>query len=164
MSEERKFPCPYCGFEFHFRSDETRLSAPCSKCGKSLTMPHGNFNMTHATPGIGVGDSLLSKPPVFGLSSGGLTLEEWEKVWTKNAIATIRRWEEVTGNLGSSPEACRTAEQEVFWALRPLPGKSIILDGKRYKAISRAKGLSVTVTPAPEKKRRKGSSGSPSSA
>ena len=61
MSEERRFPCPYCGFEFHFTSDETRLSAPCSNCGKTLIMPHGKFDRTHATPGIGVGDAWLSK-------------------------------------------------------------------------------------------------------
>src|SRR5262245_37319988 len=84
MSEERRFPCPYCGFEFHFRPDETRLSAPCSNCGKKLIMPHGSFDMTHATPGIGVGDSLLSRPPILGLSSGGLTSEEWERIQTKN--------------------------------------------------------------------------------
>lgn len=160
MGEERRFPCPYCGFEFHFRSDETRLSAPCSSCGKSLIMPHGSFDMTHATLGIGAVDSLLSQPPVFGKQTGGRTIQELEEQLTKNAVAMIRRWEEVTSWIGSSPEACRAAELDVYQALWPRSGKSIILDGKRYKAVSRAKGLSVQVTPAPEKKRKRGSSGS----
>ena len=34
-------------------------------------------------------------PPVFGLESGGMTSQELEEVSRKNAIATIRRWEEV---------------------------------------------------------------------
>ena len=105
-------------------------------------------------------EGTLSKSPVFGRDSGGLTGPEWEEVRKKNAIGSIRRWEEVAGKLRSSREECRAAELEVFWALWSFPAKSIILDGKRYRGISRAKGLSVSVTPAPEKKRKRGSSGS----
>jgi len=36
MGEERRFPCPSCGFEFHYTPDEPRTSAPCLKCGKKL--------------------------------------------------------------------------------------------------------------------------------
>jgi hypothetical protein len=158
MGEERRFPCPYCGYEFHYTPDEPRLSVPCSKCGKKLIMPHGSFNRKHATPGIGVGEDWITREPVFGLESGGHTREELESLSRRNAIGAIRRWEEVAAKPLAGSEQCRAAELEVYWALWSFPGKSIILDGKRYKGISRVKGLSVSVTPAPEKKRRKGPS------
>ncbi len=146
MGQERRFPCPYCGSEFHYTSDEPRTSAPCLKCGKKLIMPHGSS--THV------------QNPVFGCHTGLRTSDEREKSIRKNAIWLIRRWEEVTANPNASREECRTAEMEAFWALWTLPAKSIVLDGKRYKGNSRAKGLSVSVTPAPEKKQQRGSSGS----
>ena len=147
MGDERRFPCPRCGFEFHYTPDEPRTSAPCVKCGKMLIMPHGRFDNV--------------KDPVFGLHTGFRTSEEREKSIRKNAIWMIRRWEELTANPNSSREECRSAEQDVYMAMWSLPGKSIVLDGKRYKGNSRAKGLSVSVTPAPEKKRKRGSSGLP---
>ena len=70
MGEERRFPCPYCGFEFHYTPDEPRLSAPCLKCGKKLIMPHGSFDRRFVTTGIGVGEELLSREPVLSLASG----------------------------------------------------------------------------------------------
>ena len=146
MGEERRFPCPSCGFEFHYTPDEPRTSAPCLKCGKKLIMPHGRFDNV--------------KDPVFGRNTGFSTADERESLARKNAIWAIRRWEEVTAKLSPSRDECRTAERDVFWALWTLPTKSIVLDGKRYKGNSRAKGLSVSVTPAPEKKRKRGSSGS----
>jgi hypothetical protein len=123
-------------------------------------MPHGTFDRRFATAGIGIGQEALSQAPVLGLSSGGLTAEGWQKVYTNNAIGAIRRWEEVAAKLNPSRDECRTAELEVYWALWSFPAKSFVLDGKRYKGISRVKGLSVSVTPAPEKKRKRGSTGS----
>ncbi len=155
MGEERRFPCPYCGFEFHYTPDEPRLSAPCLKCGKKLTMPHGKFDMKYVTPGPGAPSDLLTRKPVFGLQSGGMTGEQLEYLMRRNATWAIRRWEEVTVKPSSSPEDCRTAELEVYWALWSFPAKSFVLDGKRYKGISREKGLSVSVTPSPEKQRKR---------
>ena len=146
MGEERRFPCPYCGFEFHYTPDEPRKSAPCLKCGKMLIMPHGRFDK--------------SEKIVFGLHTGFRTSEQRENIQRRHAIWAIRRWEEVTAKLSPSRDECRAAELDLFWALWVLPAKSIVLDGKRYKGISRAKGLSVSVTPAPEKKRKRGTSGS----
>jgi hypothetical protein len=146
MGEERRFPCPYCGFEFHYTPDEPRKMVPCLKCGKGLIMPHGRF--------------YNRSDEVFGCHPGWRTPEELDKTTRKNAIWMIRRWAELTANPNSSRDECRTAERDVFWALWTLPTKSIVLDGKRYKGNSRAKGLSVSVTPVPEKKWKRGSSGS----
>ena len=146
MGEERRFPCPFCGFEFHYTPDEPRTIAPCLKCGEQLIMPHGSFDNW--------------QDPVFGLHTGWRTAEQRENLATKDAIWAIRRWEEVAAKPSPSRDECRTAEQEVFLALWSLPAKSIVLNGKRYKGSSRAKGLSVSVTQAPEKKRKRGSSGS----
>ena len=148
MGEERRFPCPYCGFEFHYTPDEPRTLVPCLKCGEDLIMPHGRFDIF---PDVDV---------VFGCHPGWRTPEELDKTTRKNAIWMIRRWEELTANPNSSREECQRAEVDVYMAMWTLPGKSIVFDGKRYKGISRAKGLSVSVTPAPEKKRKRGSSGS----
>src|SRR5271157_1727526 len=94
MGEERRFPCPYCGFEFHYTPDEPRLSATCLNCGRKLTMPHGNFDMRHVTPGPGAPADLLTRKPVFGLRSGGMTGEQLEYLTRRNATWAIRRWEE----------------------------------------------------------------------
>ena len=129
MGEERRFPCPFCGFEFHYTPDEPRTSVPCLKCGKKLIMPHGSFDNV--------------QDPVFGRHTGWRTGEQRENLARKNAIWAIRRWEEVTAKLSPSRDECRAAEWDVFWALWTLPAKSIVLDGKRYKGSSRAKGLLV---------------------
>ncbi len=108
-------------------------------------MPHGRFdNLPEA---------------VFGCHTGLRTLDELDKTTRKNAIWMIRRWDELTANPKSSREECRRAEGDVSMAMWSLPGKSVVFDGKRYKGISRAKGLSVSVTPGTEKKRKRGSSG-----
>jgi len=154
MAQERRFPCPECGAEFHFKADETRPTAPCLKCGARLVMPHGRFDVTHATEGVSIGGgSLGSREPVFGRETGWSTAEEQSKLNKTHAIEAIRRWEDLVAK-GASPEECRTAEKAVFWAIWSDPKKPFDLDGKRYKGISRAKGLSVSVTPAPERKRK----------
>jgi ribosomal protein S27AE len=106
MAEERRFPCPYCGAEFHFTQHETRLSGPCAKCGHYLVLPHGQLGMNNATG-------------------------------------------------GAVPELCHEARKAVYWAMWPLPSKSLILDGKRYKALVR--GQEIRVTWVPEKKPKGGS-------
>ena len=82
MGEERRFPCPYCGFEFHYTPDEPRKMVPCLKCGKGLIMPHGRF--------------YNRSDEVFGCHPGWRTPEELDKITRKNAIWMIRRWEELT--------------------------------------------------------------------
>ena len=123
-------------------------------------MPHGSFDMRHATLGPGAPADLQTRKPVFGLRSGGMTDEQREYHTRRNATWAIRRWEEVAAKSSPSRDECRTAELEVYWALWSFPAKSFVLDGKRYKGISRVKGLSVSVTPAPEKKPKRESSGS----
>ncbi len=157
MATEINFPCPFCGAIYHFTTDEARLTAPCPKCGKELAMPHGSFDMTHATS---MDPSGQLPKMVMGLSNGGMTADEWAKLFRAQATEAIRSWEEIAAKPSVNPGECRAAELKVFWALWSFRGKSMIVDGKRYKGISRAKGLSVSVTPVPEKKRKKGSTGS----
>lgn len=125
MADERRFPCSYCGAEFHFSRNETRLSVPCPKCGKHLIMPHGQFDMANATAGTA---EIRDLP--LGTVSGGLTVAEWSKIEKASAAAAIRRWEEVTGNPASTPEQCREAREAVYWAMWAMPAKSLTLDGK----------------------------------
>lgn len=155
MGQERRFPCPDCGFEFHYTPDEPRLSAPCPKCGQPLIMPHGRFNLSWATPGPGASEEMLSKPPVFGRQGGFLSGDEWDKLHRRHATWAIRRWEGVSAEADSSPADRRAAEEEVYWAIWSFPAKAFILDGKRYKCFSRPNAIGVSVTPAPEKKPRK---------
>ena len=131
MGEERRFPCPYCGFEFHYTPDEPRLSAPCLKCGKKLTMPHGRFDKGHKR--------------VFGLASGAFTGEEQDTSDGEISIWAIRRWEEVRAKLNPSRDECRTAELELYWALWWFPPRPFVLDGKRYIGIFSDEGLSVAL-------------------
>jgi len=88
---------------------------------------------------------------VYGLHSGGMSQDEWDKLFRAEAIEAIRRWEELIAK-GASREVCRTAEMAVYDAIWSFPHKRFDLDGKRYKAISRAAGISVSVTPVPQKK------------
>lgn len=76
----RTFPCPFCGATFDFPPGDIRLSAPCGSCGRILIMPHGSFNMEHATMGMGLGgpaDPASMRP---GLWTGGLTREQLDKL------------------------------------------------------------------------------------
>jgi len=117
-------------------------------------MPHGSFDMTYATPGISIGGS-SDWPPVLGLSSGGMTSDEREKVNRANAIKTIEHWETLSSTAWSTAAERRAAEMAVYDAIWPYQSKGFVFNAKRYKAVSRAKGLSVRVTPVEEKKPRK---------
>lgn len=79
------FPCPHCGTEFHFnKAGDIRMSAPCGSCGQILVMPHGSFGMTHATTGIGLGGASDVGQKVPGFWSGGITIEQVEKLEKAN--------------------------------------------------------------------------------
>jgi hypothetical protein len=152
MGVERRFPCPFCGAEFHYTPDEPRLKVPCPKCGKKLTMPHGSFDTRFVTGGIGIDGDGKPTAPVFGMSPGLMTEGELHESMRRNATWWIRRWEELRAKGGAGHPFCRAVELEVYWALWSFPAKSFVLDGKRYKGISRVNGLTVRVTPAPQKK------------
>ena len=110
VAQERRFPCPECGADFHFKADEPRISAPCAKCGKLLTMPHGKFDPEHLTMGVNFGGDDSGKVElVLGRSMGWSTPEEREKVTKTNAIYLIERWEEVRTFPYSSPDDIKKA-------------------------------------------------------
>jgi hypothetical protein len=140
IGEECRFPCPYCGSEFHFTASEFRDSALCAKCGKELTMPLGRLSPDR-------GD-------VFGISRGCYQGDDLDRCIRIRATAAIRQWEEVTARQSSSPEERRAAMLAVHWALFPLHGKAFILDGKRYKSISTARRFEIRVAPVVKKKKR----------
>jgi hypothetical protein len=77
----RTFPCPYCGATFDFPPGDARINAPCGGCGRSLIMPHGSFNMKHATMGMSLGGSADQGPMKPGLWIGGLTREQLDKLF-----------------------------------------------------------------------------------
>jgi hypothetical protein len=139
IGEECRFPCPYCGAEFHFTAGEIRNSVPCSKCSKDLIMPLGRVSR--------------DRGQVFGLARGGLTGGEWDELFRLQATDAIRRWEEVTTRQSSSPEERKDATWAVVRALFPKGKKSFVMNGKRYKVISNAKVTEIRVTPVPQKKR-----------
>jgi len=146
MAMEIDFPCPFCGATYHFNTDDLRMKVPCPACGKELVMPHGRPPTADAV-------GMTGEVPkfVYGLHSGGMSQDEWDKLFRAEAIEAIRRWEELIAK-GASREVCRTAEMAVYDAIWSFPHKRFDLDGKRYKAISRAAGISVSVTPVPQKK------------
>jgi len=116
-------------------------------------MPHGRPPTANAV-------GMTGEVPkfVYGLDCGGMTPDEWAKLFRARAIEAIRRWEELIAK-GASTEECRIAEKAVFSAIWSFPKKPFDLDGKRYKGISRATGVAVSVTPTPEKKPRRSKAG-----
>jgi hypothetical protein len=137
--DRRRMPVsfPHCGAEFHFKADEIRNSAPCAKCGENLVMPLGRVSRDHGG--------------VLGQSRGRLTGPELEQVIILQATDAIRRWEEVCASTSSTPEERKAAMLAAYWKLFPRRGKSIVLNGKRYKGISRRTGLEIRVTPVSPK-------------
>jgi hypothetical protein len=135
---ECRFPCPFCGDEFHFAADEVRNTAPCSNCGKDLTMPLGRLSQ--------------DRNEVLGLHSGWHTSEELDKLIRLQATGAIQRWEEVMGTESSTPEERKAATWAVVRALFPSGRKSFDLNAKRYKVISNAKITEIRVTPVPQRK------------
>jgi hypothetical protein len=140
MADGRVVPCHCCGTEIRVHSDETRLNADCPKCGKSIGIPHGSFNLT-CMDLMGENEKITA-----GHHAGFMTIEEWNKLFRTNAIKAIRRWEEVIANPLSNPDECRETKNAAFGALKCMgTSRSITLDGKRYRAIS--KGREIRVAP-----------------
>jgi hypothetical protein len=154
MAQERRFPRPECGAEFHFKANEARMSAPCVKCGKLLVMPHGRFDVEHTTEGPTIGgDGSGRKELILGRSSGWSTPEEREKVAKANAIDAIEHWEQVRAFPHSSPDDIKKAMNDAmrsFW-----PKKTFIHDGKKYTRISNSKRHELLVSEIPAKNGRK---------
>jgi hypothetical protein len=135
MAQERRFPCPECGAEFHFRAEEPRISAPCAECGKLLIMPHFRLDVENGTG---------NTEPVLGRSMGWSTSQEREKVIKANAIYLIERWEEVRAFPYSSPDDIKKAANAAMSAI--WPKRTFIHNGKKYTRISNSKRHELVVT------------------
>jgi hypothetical protein len=73
-----------------------------------------------------------------------MTETELHVALRKNAIWAIRRWEETVAKSDPSPAKCPAAELEVYRALWSFPGNSIIVDGRRYRALCGSESSSPT--------------------
>jgi hypothetical protein len=151
VAQERRFPCPDCGAEFHFKADEPRISAPCGQCGKLLTMPHGKFDPEHLTMGVNFGGDDSGKVElVLGRSMGWSTPAEREKVVKANAIYLIERWEEVRAFPYSSQDDIKKAGDAAMSAI--WPKRTFTHNGKKYTRISNSKRHELVVTEVKPKK------------
>jgi uncharacterized Zn finger protein len=150
MAKERRFPCPECGQEFHFKADEVRLTVPCGKCGKLLVMPHFRMEAQNVTIGVSIGgDTSGTHQQVLGRSSGWSTPDECEKVMRANAIYMIEQWERIRAIPSSPPDVVKKAMNDAmsaFW-----PKKTFTHNGKKYTKISNSKRHELVVTEIPIK-------------
>jgi hypothetical protein len=145
MAQERRFPCPECGAEFHFKAEEPRMSVPCVKCGKLLIMPHFRLDVEHLTMGVSLGgDGTGNTEMVLGRLSGWSTPQEREKVAKANAIYLIERWEEVRAFPYSPPDDIKKAANAAMSAI--WPKRTFIHNGKKYTRISNSKRHELVVT------------------
>jgi hypothetical protein len=145
MADEKVVPCHYCGTEIRVHSDETRLYADCPKCGKSIGITHGSFNLNYMDP-MGENEEITA-----GHHAGFMTIEEWNKLFRTNAIKAIRWWEEVIANPLSNPDECRETKNAAIEALKCMgTSRSITLDGKRYHAVSAGREIRVTTVRRPK--------------
>jgi hypothetical protein len=90
----------------------------------------------------------------MGRSSGAFGPQDHDRVTRIQGTKTIQRWEEVEANPSSTPEERHEAKWAVRWALFPIRDRWFVLNGKRYKTISRPSGLEIRIMPARPKKKK----------
>jgi endogenous inhibitor of DNA gyrase (YacG/DUF329 family) len=152
LKDRLERPCSKCGMVVHFDGEEYRLNIPCPTCGAQVAVPHGRTLSEHA---VSMDPSCdLSKPDH---SMGWMTIDEMNAVFERNAIGSIRRWEEAVRSQ-SPPDACRKARDEAFQAICNLGiGKKWFnFNGNRHTLVRKSRDIQVAPIPPKRTGKRDG--------